>query len=47
MAAEPIDPDAWRQRIYAMLRREKVTVIKGKWRMPEAVRDDDTVYKGS
>lgn len=31
------DPDAWRQRIYAMLEREKMIVVKGKWRVPEMV----------
>ncbi len=41
MANQPVDPDAWRQRIYAMLEREKMVVVDGKWRVPERVGSDE------
>lgn len=37
MQGTPVDPDDWRQRIYAMLEREKMVVVNGKWRAPERV----------
>lgn len=43
MANQPIDPDAWRQRIYAMLEREKMIVVNGKWRVPEGDGADEQV----